>query len=412
MIFTQAIPPKRVVVTGMGIISSLGNDLSTVRDALETGKSGISIDPGHVENGLRSQVSGQIHVDIDGLINRKVKRFMGDASAYSYLAALQAIEQSGLTPELISNERTGLIMGAGGASTENVIDSAEILKTKGVKKVGPYRVTRTMSSAINANLATQFKILGINYAVTSACATSAHCIGLAAQQIQLGQQDVILAGGGDDCHWTLSLLFDAMGALSTKYNHLPELASRAYDADRDGFVISGGAGVVVLESLEHALERGAPVIAEITGFGATSDGADMVAPSGEGAARCMAQAIQTARNPVDYINAHGTSTPVGDIAELSAIRSVFKDGSIPPISSTKSLSGHALGAAGVHEVIYSLLMMQNDFMAASANIENLDDAADQMPILMKTRKAQDINCVMTNSFGFGGTNATLILERY
>ena len=412
MILNKPIEPCRIVVTGMGIISSLGNDLESVSDSLKHGRSGIVVNEGHVENGLRSHISGKITVDINELIDRKIKRFMGDASAYSYLAALQAIEQAGLEEEQISNLRTGLIMGAGGASTENVIESAEILRDRGVRKVGPYRVTRTMSSAINANLSTQLKIKGLNYSVTSACATSAHCIGVAAQQIQLGLQDVVLAGGGEDCHWSLSLLFDGMGALSSKYNDTPETASRPYDSTRDGFVIAGGAGVLVLESLEHAQARGANIIAELTGYGATSDGADMVAPSGEGAVRCMQQAMETVSSPIDYVNAHGTSTPVGDLAELGAIKTVFGDSNMPNISSTKSLSGHSLGAAGVHEAIYSLLMMQGNFVSASANIENLDEAAEGMPIVQEALLDQPLNTIMSNSFGFGGTNSTLIFERF
>ena len=331
MMLSGSIQAKRVVITGMGIISSLGNDLATVTRALREGRSGIDVNLGHVENGLRSQVSGKIDIDLESSIDRKMLRFMGPASAYSYLSAIQAIEQAGLSLADISNESTGLIMGSGGASTQNVIEAAEILKTKGIRKVGPYRVPRTMSSSINANLSTQLKIKGLNYSVTSACATSAHCIGLAAQQIQLGLQNVILAGGGEDCHWSLSLLFDAMGAMSSRYNETPTLASRAFDVNRDGFVISGGAGVLVMESLEHALKRKANIIAEITGFGASSDGQDMVSPSGEGAVRCMQQALSSVKGTVDYLNAHGTSTPVGDAKELDAIAQVFKNTNIPMI---------------------------------------------------------------------------------
>lgn len=411
MIFTNAIQPRRVVVTGMGIVSSLGNDLESVTESLLTGRSGISADEGHKENGLKSQVSGSIDLNTDELIDKKLRRFMGDASAYAYIAAKQAIDMAGLEEHEISNERTGLIMGAGGASTENVIESAQILKEKGIRRVGPYRVTRTMSSAINANLSTPLKIKGLNYSITSACATSAHCIGHAAQQIQLGQQDVMLAGGGEDCHWSLSLLFDAMGALSSRYNDDPTKASRPFDADRDGFVISGGAGVVILEALDHAIARGAPIIAEVTGFGATSDGHDMVAPNGEGALRCMQQAMSTARNPIDYVNAHGTSTPVGDMAELGAISRVFAEGERPHVASTKSLSGHSLGAAGVHEAIYSLLMMQKQVLCASANIDNLDPKAGSVPILQQNLETK-VDAVMSNSFGFGGTNATLVFERF
>jgi len=409
---TNSIEPIRVVVTGMGVISSLGNDLTSVSNSLKTGKSGIAINEGHVENGLRSQVSGKIEVDIENLIDRKMKRFMGDASAYSYLAAKQAIEQAGLTDRQVSNERTGLIMGAGGASTKDLIEASELLKDKGIRKVGPYRVTRSMSSAINANLSTQLKIKGQNYSATSACATSAHCIGIAAQQIQLGLQDVMLAGGGEDCHWTLSVLFDAMGALSTKYNDQPEKASRPYDENRDGFVISGGAGVLVLESLDYALARGANIIAELTGYGATSDGENMVAPSGEGAVRCMKQALKTTRKKINYLNTHGTSTPAGDITELKAIKETFKHKEIPPISSTKSLSGHSLGAAAVHEAIFSILMLQENFIAGSKNVENLDSDANDLPIVKQAIFDQEVNAVMSNSFGFGGTNSTLIFERY
>lgn len=410
MILRGQINPRRVVITGMGIISSLGNDLASVSDALKHQKSGIGIDPDYIEQGLRSHVCGLIKVDLSELIERKMLRFMGDASGYAYLAAQQAIAQAGLSAADLSHEKTGLIMGAGGASTQNVIESVDILRTSGIRKVGPYRVTRTMSSAINANLCTQFKIRGLNYSVTSACATSAHCIGIAAQQIQLGLQDVILAGGGEDSHWSLSLLFDAMGAMSSKFNHAPQSASRPFDKERDGFVISGGAGVLVLEALEHAQARGAHIIAEITGFGATSDGQDMVAPSGEGAARCMQQALSTARGPMDYLNAHGTSTPVGDSAELRAIKQVF-GAEAPPLSSTKSLSGHALGAAGVHEAIYSLLMLQQGFISGSSNIDNLDDAAEGLQVLSKT-SMRPLQRVLSNSFGFGGTNASLIFERF
>ena len=413
MILSKDIKPKRVVVTGMGIVSSLGNDLSSVTDSLRQGRSGIGINKGHVDNGLRSHLSGKIEVNLEELIDRKMLRFMGPASGYSYLSALQAIEQAGLSLSDISNDSVGLIMGSGGASTQNVIEAAELLKTKGIRQVGPYRVPRTMSSSINANLSTQLKIKGLNYSVTSACATSAHCIGLAAQQIQLGLQNVVLAGGGEDCHWSLSLLFDAMGAMSTRFNDQPEIASRAFDTKRDGFVISGGAGVLVLESLEHALERKANIIAEITGFGASSDGQDMVSPSGEGAVRCMKQALSGLENgSVDYLNAHGTSTPVGDAKELSAIRQVFDPKGVPMINSTKSLSGHALGVAGVHEAIYSLLMMQQGFISASANIEELDEAAKGLPIVEALASKRDINRVMSNSFGFGGTNASLVFDRY
>ncbi len=402
---------RRVVVTGMGIVSSLGRNQGEVLHALMESRSGIGVNPGHQEAGLRSHVSGVIDIDLAAHIDRKQLRFMGEASAWSYLAFQEAVKQANLSSAEISNERVGLVMGAGGASTANVVESVDLLREKGIRKVGPYRVTRTMNSAINANLSTPFKIRGINYSITSACATSAHCIGVAAQQIQFGLQDRMFAGGGEDIHWSLSCLFDAMGALSSNYNDLPQCASRPYDQNRDGFVISGGAGVLVLEALDHALSRGAPILAELTGFGATSDGADMVTPSGEGAVRCMRQSMETARQPVNYVNAHGTSTPAGDITELNAIGEAFADQS-PAISSTKSLSGHALGAAGVHEAIYSLLMLQNRFLAPSANIETLDAAAAGFNIVREPVYEAPLDCVMSNSFGFGGTNASLIFETW
>lgn len=402
---------RRAVITGMGIVSCLGNDKSTVAANLRAGKSGISYNPSYAEMGLRSHVSGTVDIDLEASIDRKVLRFMGQAAAFAYLSMEQAIADSGLTPEQVSNPRTGLIAGSGGASTLNQMEAIDTLRERGVRRIGPYRVTRTMGSTVSACLATPFKIKGVNYSVSSACATSAHCIGQALEQIQLGKQDVVFAGGGEEEHWSQSCLFDAMGALSTQYNDTPEKASRAYDSKRDGFVIAGGGGMVVVEELEHALKRGAKIYAEIVGYGATSDGYDMVAPSGEGAIRCMQQALANVDGPIDYLNTHGTSTPVGDIAEANAIREVFAD-QAPPTSSTKSLSGHSLGAAGVQETIYSLLMMEGDFIAGSVNIDELDDAVKDLPIVTKTQENVTLNTVMSNSFGFGGTNATLVLKRY
>lgn len=402
---------QRVVITGMGIVSSLGTNCDEVLESLKTAKSGIKFDESYEEMGLRSHVSGQIpEFDSSEVIDRKMKRFMADAAIYSAVALDEAIKQSGLTKEQVSNPRTGLIMGSGGASNQNVVEAADILREKGIKRVGPYRVPRTMGSTTSACLSTMYEIKGINYSISSACSTSAHCIGNAMEQIQMGKQDVVFAGGGEELDWSLTMLFDAMGALSSKYNETPDKASRAYDADRDGFVISGGGGALVLESLEHAQARGATILAELTGYGATSDGYDMVAPSGEGAKRCMELAISTVDGPIDYINAHGTSTPVGDVKELGAIKELFGD-EIPNIGSTKSLSGHALGAAGVNEAIYSLLMLQNDFMAESVNVETLDDAAEGMPIVTATT-VQSLNRIMSNSFGFGGTNACLVFEKF
>ena len=401
---------KRVVITGMGIVSCIGNDLQSVTDSLRFGRSGIKNNPSYEERGFRSTISGSIDIDIDTLIDRKIRRFMGDAAAFSYIAMQQAIEDASLADQHVSNERTGIIIGSGGASTKSVVDSADIIREKGVKRAGPYRVTQTMGSTTSACLATPFKIKGVNYSISSACATSAHCIGNAMELIQLGKQDIVFAGGGEEEHWSLTGLFDAMGALSTKYNATPESASRPYDADRDGFVIAGGGGCLVVESLDHALARGAKIYAELTGYGATSDGYDMVAPSGEGANRCMRQAMASTNSKIDYINSHGTSTPVGDIAELKAVREVFSEYT-PFISSTKSLTGHSLGATGVQEAIYTLLMMENNFIAGSANIANLDDAAEGLPILTKSEE-REIKCAMSNSFGFGGTNATLIVEKY
>ena len=401
---------RRVVITGLGIVSSIGNNRDEVVRSLRDGKSGIEFHQEYADLGFRSHIHGPIRLNLTEMIDRKLKRFMGDGAAFNYLAMQQAIEDSGLGESDISNPRTGLVMGSGGTSTSNIVDAADILRQKGLRKVGPYMVTRTMSSTNSACLATPFKIKGVNYSISSACSTSAHCIGNGAELIQFGKQDIVFAGGGEEVHWTMTVLFDAMGALSSKYNDKPEIASRAYDANRDGFVISGGAGVVVLEELEHARARGAKIYAEVVGYGATSDGFDMVQPSGEGAMRCMQQAMATTEHKIDYINAHGTSTPVGDMKELEAVKAVFGD-AIPPISSTKSLSGHALGAAGVNEAIYSLLMMQEDFICSSANIEQLDPAAEGFPIVRKRIDNAGLNCVMSNSFGFGGTNACLVLAK-
>ncbi|OAI05248.1 beta-ketoacyl-ACP synthase I [Methylomonas methanica] len=403
---------KRVVVTGLGIVSSIGNNRDEVVDSLRTGRSGIVHAPVYAEMGFRSHVHGPVNIDLDEAIDRKVKRFMGDGAAYNYLAMEQAIADSGLEESQISNVRTGLVMGSGGPSTSNLVDSADILRSKGVKKVGPYMVTRAMSSTNTACLATPFKIKGVNYSISSACATSAHCIGHAMELIQLGKQDIVFAGGGEELHWTMSVMFDAMGALSSKYNDTPTTASRPYDETRDGFVISGGGGVLVIEELEHAKARGAKIYAELVGYGATSDGYDMVQPSGEGAVRCMQQALATVHEKIDYINAHGTSTPVGDTRELEAMREVFGADGVPAVSSTKSLTGHALGAAGVNEAIYSLLMMQENFLSASANINQLDPGAAGIPIVREYRDNVTLNTIMSNSFGFGGTNATLIFQRY
>jgi len=403
---------KRVVITGIGIVSSLGNNKEAVTDSLRESKSGIVFAPEYAENGLRSQIHGEVKdLSFKDLIDRKQLRFMGDAAAYSYIAMQQAVDDSGLTDEQVSHPRTGLIAGSGGGSNSNSTQAVEITRTKGVRRVGPYMVTKTMGSTVSACLATPFKIKGINYSISSACSTSAHCIGTAVEQIQLGKQDVVFAGGGEELHWTMSVMFDAMGALSTKNNDSPTKASRAYDADRDGFVIAGGGGMVVVEELEHALARGAKIYGEITGYGANSDGYDMVAPSGEGAVRCMKIALATAKSTVDYINPHGTSTPVGDTKEAAAISEVFGK-NIPKISSTKSLSGHSLGAAGVHELIYSLCMLEHDFITPSINIDNLDPECEGMPIVTKLIENAGMNCFMSNSFGFGGTNASVIVERY
>ncbi len=402
---------KRVVITGIGIVSCIGTDKDSVLEALHEGKSGIKFREDYKEMGFRSHIAGTVDIDLKEHIDRKQLRFMGDAAAYAYIAMQQAATDSGLSEEQISNPRTGIIAGSGGASSANLIEAVDILRNRGLKRVGPYRVTQTMGSTVSACLATPFKIKGVNFSISSACATSAHCIGNAVEQIQLGKQDVVFAGGSEEEHWSLSCLFDAMGALSTKYNDNPESASRAYDANRDGFVIAGGGGMVVVEELEHAKARGAKIYAEIVGYGATSDGYDMVAPSGEGAVRCMKQAMATTDGELDYINSHGTSTPAGDIQELKAIRETFGDNT-PMIGSTKSLTGHSLGATGVQEAIYSLLMMENDFVATSANIETLDPEAEGLNIVQQRQDNVKLRQVMSNSFGFGGTNASLIFKRY
>ncbi|CUB03896.1 beta-ketoacyl-ACP synthase I [Marinomonas fungiae] len=401
---------RRVVVTGLGIVSCLGNDKQTVLESLREGRSGIRFAEDYKEKGFRSHVCGRIDLD-DSEIDRKVRRFMGDAATYAYVSMQQAIADSGLSEDQVSNIRTGLIAGSGGASAKNLVESADTLREKGVKRVGPYRVTQTMGSTVSACLATPFKIKGVNYSITSACSTSAHCIGNAMELIQLGKQDIVFAGGGEEESWTQTCMFDAMGALSSKYNDTPEKASRAYDANRDGFVIAGGGGILVLEELEHAKARGAKIYAEVVGYGATSDGYDMVAPSGEGAVRCMQMAMSTIDGKIDYINTHGTSTPAGDMKELQAVRETFGD-DIPKVSSTKSLSGHSLGAAGVHEAIYSLLMMENNFICASANVEELDPEAGNIPVVTTREDNADLKLIMSNSFGFGGTNASLVFKKY
>ena len=405
---------RRVAITGMGITSCIGTDLESVTASLKAGRSGISADEEYRELGLRSQVSGKVEIDFKEHIDRKHLRFMGDSAAYAYIAMQEAIRTSGLEESDVSNPRTGIVMGSGGTSTAAIIDAAQTLKEKGVRRVGAFRVPQVMGSTVSACLATPFKIKGVNYSISSACATSAHCIGNGAELIQMGKQDIVFAGGGEELAWSLTHLFDAMGALSSKYNDTPERASRPYDADRDGFVIAGGGGCLVLEEMEHAKARGATIYAELTGYGATSDGYDMVAPSGEGAARCMQQALagmdgNGLAGPVDYINTHGTSTPVGDVAELRAMREVFGE-QVPAFASTKSLTGHSLGAAGVQEAIYCLLMMQNDFIAASANVENKDEAAEGMDLVTELRN-MEIKRALSNSFGFGGTNASLVFEK-
>lgn len=400
---------RRVAITGIGIVSSIGNNASEVLSSLKQGHSGIESIPEYAEKGFRSHVGGTIKLEPSDYIDKRNLRFMGPGAAYNFIAMSQAIADSGLTDNQVKNERTGLIVGSGGASTSNMQHAYELMQTKAPKHIGPFMVTRTMSSTNSACLATPFGIRGVNYSISSACSTGAHCIGNGAELIQWGKQDIVFAGGGEELHWTLSVFFDAMGALSSKYNSTPAKASRAYDKDRDGFVISGGGGVVVLEELEHAKARGATIYAELAGYGATSDGFDMVQPSGEGAARCMQQALEGADGSVDYINAHGTSTPIGDLRELEAIKQVFGD-KIPPITSTKSMTGHALGAAGVCEAIYSLLMLKHNFIAPSINIDNLDSIANEFDIPTTCRENVDIGYALSNSFGFGGTNCSLLFK--
>jgi len=401
---------KRAVVTGMGIVSPLGNNIAETLSSLRDTRSGIKYQEAYAEMGLRSHVAGSIDINADELIDRKLKRFMGDAASYSYIALAEAIADSGLESDQVSHIQTGVIAGSGGASSSNLTEAADLLRNKGLRRVGPYRVTRTMSSTVSACLATAFSIKGVNYSITSACSTSAHCIGNAVEQIQLGKQNVVFAGGGEEEHWSMTSLFDAMGALSTKRNDNPAAASRAYDEDRDGFVIAGGAGFLVIEELEHALSRGAHIYAEVVGYAATSDGYDMVAPSGEGGERAMRLAKADVSAPIDYINAHGTSTPAGDPPEIAAVRRVFGE-DFPRISSTKSLSGHSLGAAGAHEAIYSLLMLEHDFICASANIDVLDAEMETAPIVQSRIDQAGVRTVMSNSFGFGGTNAVLVFQK-
>jgi 3-oxoacyl-[acyl-carrier-protein] synthase I len=400
---------RRVAITGMGIVSCLGNDLDSVSTALREGRSGITFQPSYAEMGLRSQVAGTPDIDLEAEIDRKQKRFMGDAAAYAYVATRDAIADAGLSPEQVSHVRTGVIAGSGGGSPEWQIETADLMRARGVRKVGPYMVPRTMCSTVSATLATAFSIKGVSYSLSAACATSAHCIGAGADLIRSGRQDIVLAGGGEEVHWGMTCQFDAMGALSTGANETPEIASRPYDANRDGFVIAGGGGMVVLEELEHARARGARIYAELVGYGVTSDGAEMVAPSGEGAVRCMQMAMADVPGPIDYLNTHATATPLGDVTELDAVRAVFGN-DVPPISSTKALSGHSLGAASVHEAIYCLLMMRDGFLAGSAHIDQLDERAADFPILRSSREAS-VNTVMSNSFGFGGNNATLVFSR-
>ena len=404
---------RRVVITGIGIVSSIGNNKEEVLDSLKNGRSGITFSQEYRDMGFRSHVHGKPTLDLDAAVDRRWRRFMGDGAAYNYVAMEQAIADSGLTEADVSNERTALIMGSGGPSTKNQVLAADLTRDKGPKRVGPFMVPRTMSSTNSATLATAFKIKGLSYSISSACATSAHCIGNGTELIQWGKNDIVFAGGGEELHWSLSVLFDAMPALSSGYNDTPAKASRAFDVKRDGFVIAGGGGVVVLEELEHAKARGAKIYGELAGYGATSDGHDMVQPSGEGAVRCMKMAIKGLDMPVDYINAHGTSTPIGDTVELQAIRDTFKDRNrIPFFSSTKSLTGHSLGATGVQETIYCLLMMENNFICASANVDELDPAAADMPIVLERQDDVQLNAIMSNSFGFGGTNATLAFKRF
>ncbi|WP_368563793.1 beta-ketoacyl-ACP synthase I [Pseudoxanthomonas sp. UTMC 1351] len=400
---------RRIAITGMGIVSCLGNDLDSVSKSLREGRSGITFQPDYAQMGLRSQVAGIPNIDLEAAIDRKQKRFMGDAAAYAYVATRDAIADAGLSPEQVSHVRTGVIAGSGGGSPEWQIETADLMRARGVRKVGPYMVPRTMCSTVSATLATAFSIKGVSYSLSAACATSAHCIGAGADLIRSGRQDIVLAGGGEEVHWGMTCQFDAMGALSTGANETPEIASRPYDANRDGFVIAGGGGMVVLEDLEHAQARGARIYAELVGYGVTSDGAEMVAPSGEGAVRCMQMAMDGVSAPIDYLNTHATATPLGDVTELDAVRTVFGN-DIPPISSTKALSGHSLGAASVHEAIYCLLMMRDGFLAGSAHISELDERAADYPILRSSRDAS-VNTVMSNSFGFGGNNATLVFSR-
>lgn len=403
---------RRVVITGMGIVSSIGNNKDEVADALYQGKSGIVHSSEYEEFGFRSHVHAPIDMDVSKHINRKLLRFMGDAAAYAYVVMEESIADAQLPENILSHPRTGLIAGSGGSSYANIIQAVDTFRSKGARRVGPYMVSRTMASTVSANLTTAFGIKGVSYSLSSACATSAHCIGTAYELIQCGKQDVVFAGGAEELHWSMSLFFDAMGALSSRYNDTPESASRPYDDERDGFVISGGGGMVVLESLEHALERGAPIYAEIVGYSATSDGYDMVAPSGEGAARSMTQALADVDGRVDYLNTHATGTHIGDIKELEAVREVFEYQKIPPISSTKSLTGHSLGAAGVHETIYTLLMMNKGFITPSANIFQIDEVASKFPVVTQLQTNLNIERAMTNSFGFGGANATLVFQRY
>jgi len=407
---------KRVVVTGMGIVSPLGNDTATVASALREGRSGLRAMPEYAELGLRSQVAGAPEIDLDAVVDRKLKRFMGDAAAYAYVSMRDAIADAGLTDAQVRDPRTGVIAGSGGGSPQWQVETGDLLRAKGVRRVGPYMVPRTMCSTVSASLATAFGIRGVSYSISAACATSAHCIGAAADMIRHGVQDVVVAGGGEELHWGMTVQFDAMGALSTHFNDTPQRASRPYDVDRDGFVIAAGGGMLVLEDYEHAMARGARIHAELTGYGVTSDGADMVAPSGEGAVRCMRMALAGLEGQgegiaaIDYLNTLGTSSPVGDVVELEAVREAFGEGRVPPLSSTKALTGHSLGAASVHEAIYSLLMLQGGFMAASANIESLDPRAEGFPIVRELREGP-LRTVMSNSFGFGGTNATLVFSR-
>ncbi len=403
---------RKAVITGIGIVSSIGDNKEEVLDSLREARSGISYSQEYADMGFRSHLHGKPKMDLDGVLDRKLRRFMGDGAAYNYVAMQEAIDDSGLGVADVSNERTGLIMGSGGPSTRNLIQAADAARERGPKKVGPFMVPRTMSSTNSATLATPFQVKGVNYSISSACSTSAHCIGNAAEQVQWGKQDIVFAGGGEELDWSLSVLFDAMPALSSGYNETPDRASRAFDADRDGFVIAGGGGTVVVEEYEHAKARGAKIYAEVAGYGATSDGYDMVQPSGEGAVRCMKLAMDTVDQPVDYINTHGTSTPVGDVKELDAIKEAFKDRNrVPHFNSTKSLTGHSLGAAGVQESIYSLLMMDNNFICESVNIEELEPAAIDMPVVRERMDNAEINCVLSNSFGFGGTNASLVFKR-